>query len=54
MIAHPKIQERAQQEIDDVVGRERPPTYADMPHLPYVSAMARETLRWRPAGPLGM
>ncbi|VDC01456.1 unnamed protein product, partial [Peniophora sp. CBMAI 1063] len=34
MIAHPDIQQQAQEEIDAVVGRSRPPAFNDMPHLP--------------------
>ncbi|KZV67838.1 cytochrome P450 [Peniophora sp. CONT] len=54
MIAYPDIQTRAQREIDAVVGRNRVPTYADMPHLPYISAMVKEVLRWAPVVPLGV
>jgi Cytochrome P450 len=41
-------------EIDTVIGRERVPTFADKPHLPYLQAVVKELLRWRPAGPLGI
>ncbi|KAI0056133.1 cytochrome P450 [Artomyces pyxidatus] len=54
MIVHPDVQARAHAEIDAVVGRDRVPTFADIPHLPYVRALVKETLRWRPAFPLGM
>ncbi|KAI0066945.1 cytochrome P450 [Artomyces pyxidatus] len=54
MLAYPETQKRAQAEIDAVVGRERIPTFADMPHLPYVRAMVKEALRWRPVGPVGL
>ena len=50
MIAFPEVQRRAQAEIDAVVGRDRLPTFADAPCLPYVRAIIREILRWRPAG----
>jgi cytochrome P450 len=53
MLAYPETQARAHAELDAVVGRARPPTFADRPHLPYVHAMVKEALRWRPAGPLG-
>ena len=52
MIAYPETQSRAHAEIDAVVGRERLPTFADYPHLPYVRAMVKEILRWRPPAPL--
>ena len=48
MIAHPKFQKRAQDELDAVVGRSRTPTFADAPNLPYIQALVKESLRWRP------
>jgi len=51
MLAYPEAQSRAHAELDEVVGRERLPTFADYPHLPYIRAMVKEILRWRPAGP---
>lgn len=53
MLAYPECQRRAQEELDMVVGRERVPTFADLPDLPYISAMIKETLRWRPVLPIG-
>ena len=53
MVLYPDVMKRAQAEIDSVVGRDRMPTFADEPHLPYVRAMVKEILRWRPVGPLG-
>ena len=54
MMAYPEIQRRAQDELDAVVGRFRPPTFADAPNLPYIQAMVKESLRWRAALPLGI
>ncbi len=54
MLAYPETQARAHAELDDVVGRSRMPTFADYPHLPYIRAMVKELLRWRPVGPLGV
>jgi len=54
MMAHPEIQTRAQDELDAIVGRFRPPTFADAPNLPYIQAMVKESLRWRTALPLGI
>jgi cytochrome P450 len=54
MVAFPEAQRRAQAELDAVVGRERLPTYADAPRLPYVRAIIKEVLRWRPVAPLGL
>jgi cytochrome P450 len=54
MIAYPETQSRAHAELDAVVGRERLPSFADYPRLPYVRAMVKEILRWRPVGPLAV
>src|SRR5579863_8460195 len=54
MIAYPEIQKRAQDQLDVVVGRARPPTFSDAPNLPYIQALVKETLRWRAALPLGI
>ena len=54
MVTYPDVQKRAQEEIDSVVGRTRIPTFADLPHLPYIRAMVKEALRWRPVDPLGL
>ena len=54
MAAFPEVQCRAQAELDSVVGRARLPTFADAPRLPYVWAIIKEVLRWRPALPLGL
>lgn len=53
MVLHPKVQNKAQQEIDTVVGSERLPDYSDRDSLPYVDAIVNETLRWHPVVPLG-
>ena len=54
MIAYPKIQKQAQDELDAVVGRSRPPTFADAPNLPFMQAVVKESLRWRPVGPFAL
>jgi cytochrome P450 len=54
MIAFPEVQRRAHAELDTIVGRDRLPTFADAPRLPYISAIIREVLRWRPSLPLGV
>ncbi|KAI0301719.1 cytochrome P450 [Multifurca ochricompacta] len=46
MLAYPDVQARAHAELDEVVGYARPPTFADLPSLPYICAMVQETLRW--------
>ena len=44
----------AQAELDEVVGSARPPTFADIPSLPYIRAMVKETLRWSLTVPFGV
>ncbi|KAJ5583990.1 uncharacterized protein N7459_003790 [Penicillium hispanicum] len=51
-LLHPEETKKLQQEIDDVVGRDRMPTWEDQDHLPLVSAFFREAMRWRPWSPL--
>ncbi|KAH9044919.1 cytochrome P450 [Lactarius deliciosus] len=50
----PKVQKRAHVELDTVVGRSRTPTFSDAPNLPYIQAIAKEVLRWRPALPFSL
>jgi len=52
MLAYPETQARAQAELDAVVGHTRLPTFADLPHLPYIRAMVKELLRWRAIAPI--
>nr|XP_027122411.1 cytochrome P450 78A5-like [Coffea arabica] len=52
MVLHPDIQSKAQAEIDCVVGTSRMVTDADLPNLPYLHAIVKETLRMHPPGPL--
>ncbi len=52
MLTYPETQARAHAELDAVVGRTRLPTFADYPHLPYIRAMVKELIRWRPVAPL--
>ncbi|KAH9024705.1 cytochrome P450 [Lactarius pseudohatsudake] len=54
LLAHPEVQVQAHAELDDVVGSTRPPTFADLPFLPYIRAMVKEALRWSPTAPFGV
>ena len=54
LVLHPGIQERAQAEIDTIVGRKRLPKFEDRPRMPYIDAICRELVRWRMVTPLGM
>jgi len=52
MTKWPEIQQKAQREIDSVVGEDRTPVWADYEKLPYIAATVKEAMRWRPVGPL--
>ncbi|PFH44843.1 hypothetical protein AMATHDRAFT_72169 [Amanita thiersii Skay4041] len=45
---YPEAQARVQEELDQVIGRDRAPTSADMDMLPQTHAFVLETFRWRP------
>lgn len=53
MTLYPEVYKRLQEEVDHVVGHDRLPSFADRPHLPYVSAVIKETLRWQTILPSG-
>lgn len=53
MVNYPKVQEKAQAEIDAVVGPDRLPVVSDRNSLPYVYAIYKETLRWHTVIPQG-
>jgi hypothetical protein len=53
VLLRPEIQTMAQKELDVVTRRERLPTFEDRPELPFVDAICKEVLRWRPIAPLG-
>ncbi|KAF2448832.1 cytochrome P450 [Karstenula rhodostoma CBS 690.94] len=42
---------RAHKVLDEVVGRDRMPTFSDRSNLTYVDAVAHELFRWRPISP---
>ena len=52
MLLHPDVVQKAHEEIDRVVGRDRLPTFQDRDNLPYVDCVLKEVLRWNPAAPL--
>lgn len=53
MTLHPEVQKRAHGEIMEKLGNERLPILADREHLPYVTAVVKEVLRWQPIAPQG-
>ncbi|KDR69728.1 hypothetical protein GALMADRAFT_145141 [Galerina marginata CBS 339.88] len=48
MAVNPEIQTKAHQELDNVIGSDRLPDFADRGSLPYIEAIYREVMRWRP------
>ena len=54
MVTYPEAQKRAQEELDNVVGRDRMPTFADRDSLPFIQACVREPLRWQTVAPVGV
>ncbi|KAJ3886163.1 cytochrome P450 [Lentinula edodes] len=53
MVIYPEVQDKAQQELDTVVGSGRLPDFSDRGSLPYIDAIVKEVLRWSPVAPLG-
>ncbi|KAI0044341.1 cytochrome P450 [Auriscalpium vulgare] len=54
LLLYPNVQQRAQEELDSVIGQGRLPDYSDRPELPYIDAICKELLRWRLVLPLGV
>ncbi|KAK7285533.1 hypothetical protein RJT34_20307 [Clitoria ternatea] len=52
LINHPRVMEKARQEIDAVIGKRRIVEESDIANLPYLQAIVKETLRIHPTGPL--
>ena len=44
MVVNPAVHEKAQAQIDAVVGQDRLPSMDDRPLLPFIDAIFRETL----------
>lgn len=54
LLLYPEVQQRAQKDLDSVVGRDRLPNNEDRDKLPYIEAICKEILRWRLVTHLGM
>jgi cytochrome P450 len=54
MLLYPEAMRKGQAELDAVVGGSRLPTIEDKENLPYINAIIRETLRWRPVAAGGV
>lgn len=51
---NPTALQKAQAEIDAVIGPSRLPTFEDRSSLPYVDAVVKEVLRWHAVVPIGV
>lgn len=54
MVLYPRVQEKLRAEIQAATDGEQLPTFNEVKDLPYLSAVIKETLRWRPMGPLAV
>ncbi|XP_057789610.1 cytochrome P450 98A2-like [Salvia miltiorrhiza] len=52
LIKNPRVQQKAQEELDRVIGYERVITELDFSNLPYLQCVAKEALRLHPPTPL--
>jgi len=54
MVLHPKVQRKAQEEMDAVIGSHRLPKISDRNSLPYLDAIIKEVLRWASVSPMAL
>jgi cytochrome P450 len=52
LLKKPEVFARATEELDRVIGRGRWVTEKDMPSLPYIDAIVKETMRLHPVAPM--
>ncbi|KAI5662849.1 hypothetical protein M9H77_22172 [Catharanthus roseus] len=52
LVKNPRVQQKAQQELDRVIGSDRRMTESDFSNLPYLQSIAKEALRLHPPTPL--
>lgn len=52
LLKHPEVMKKAQQEVDEVVGKTRLVNLSDSKHLTYVQAIIKESFRLHPPIPL--
>lgn len=53
MLLYPDIQKQGQEAVHQAIGNGRLPNFTDIQSIPYIDAIIKEVLRWRPVGPLG-
>ncbi|KAF9256203.1 cytochrome P450 [Marasmius fiardii PR-910] len=54
MVLHPRVFQKAQEEMDRVIGKDSLPSTEDRDSLPYFECVMKEVLRWNPPAPLGL
>ncbi|KAJ9626858.1 hypothetical protein H2204_009874 [Knufia peltigerae] len=54
MLLYPEAMEKGQAEVDALCGDDRMPSFEDKERLPYVDAILKEVLRWRPVSAGGI
>ncbi|KAF9557515.1 cytochrome P450 [Agrocybe pediades] len=54
MLCYPEVQKRAQAEVDRVLRGRLLPEFTDEDDMPYVGAVIKELLRWKPIAPLAV
>ena len=54
MACYPRVQEKAQAQIDAYLDASRSPIWDDFAHLPYVNAIVKEGMRWRPVSSVAL
>ena len=54
MSMFPEVQHKAQEEIDNIVGTGRLPTFSDREQLGYIDLIVDEALRWHPLVPMSL
>ncbi|KAF8607576.1 cytochrome P450 [Ceratobasidium sp. AG-I] len=54
LVQHPESQRRAQTEIDRISDEATLPRWQDQQSYPFVRAVIKEVLRWRPTSPIGI
>lgn len=52
LLKQPKILRKATRELDRVIGKNRLVEEEDIPHLPYLEAVIKETMRMHPVSPM--
>ncbi|GMN54830.1 hypothetical protein TIFTF001_023948 [Ficus carica] len=51
LMTHPNAMSKARQEVDKIIGSNKLVQESDIPNLPYIQAVVKETLRLHPGGP---